>query len=142
MNDAGLTKRLVAAWGTVKTERDPERVEVIKKMREVVSKTKGDPSAGWKVFETKCQQCHAIYGKGSEVGPELTGAGRETLDAILTNVLDPNLIIGDGYYTQVAKLKSGKIVTGLLAEKSDERIVLKREGAVLKTIPVAELEKL
>lgn len=142
MNDEKLTQRLVAAWGTVKTDRDPERVEVIKKMREVVAKGKGDAAAGWKVFETKCQQCHGIYGKGSDVGPELTGAGRETLDAILTNVLDPNLIIGDGYYTQVAKLKSGKVVTGLLAEKSDTKIVLKREGAVLENIPVDELEKI
>jgi putative membrane-bound dehydrogenase-like protein len=142
MNDENLSKRLVSAWGTVKTDRDPERVEVIKKMREVVGKGHGDPMAGWKVFETKCQQCHSIYGKGSDVGPELTGAGRETLDAILTNVLDPNLIIGDGYYTQVAKLKSGKVVTGLLAEKSDTKIVLKREGGVLDTIPVEDLEKI
>jgi len=142
MNDENLSKRLVAAWGTVKTDRDPERVEVIKKMRDVVAKGHGDAATGWKVFEAKCQQCHSIYGKGSDVGPELTGAGRETLDAILTNVLDPNLIIGDGYYTQVAKLKSGKVVTGLLAEKSDTKIVLKREGGVLDTIPIEDLEKI
>jgi len=142
MNNEPLSKRLVAAWGTVRAERDPERVEVMKQMKDVLKKHKGDAVAGWKVFETKCQQCHSIYGKGNDVGPELTGAGRETVDAILVNVIDPNLIIGEGYYTQVAKLKSGKIVTGLLAEQSDEKIVLKREGGVLESIPRSDIEKL
>ncbi|HYG73935.1 MAG TPA: PVC-type heme-binding CxxCH protein [Planctomycetota bacterium] len=142
MNNEALSARLVKAWGTVRTERDPERVQVIAQMKEVLGKHKGNAVAGWKVFETKCQQCHSIYGKGNDVGPELTGAGRETVDAILANIIDPNLIIGDGYYTQVAKLKSGKVVTGLLAEQSDTKIVLKREGAVLETIQRDEIEKL
>ena len=141
-NDAKLTQRVVALWGTVRTERDPERVEVIKKMREVVGKKAGNAFTGWKVFEAKCQQCHAIYGKGNDVGPELTGAGRETLDAILTNVLDPSLVIGKGYEQYVAKTKGGKIVTGLLAEDSEKRVVLKQAGGVLEAIAKDDLVKL
>ena len=142
LNDEALSKRLVAAWGTVRTDRDPERVEVIKKMGSTLGKLKGNAVTGWKVFEAKCQQCHAIYGKGNDVGPELTGAGRETVEAILANILDPNLVIGEGYYQYVAKTKSGRVVTGLLAEQSDAKIILKREGGVLETITRDDLEKL
>ena len=141
-NDAALTKRVTTLWGTVRTERDPDHVAVIKKMRDIVSQHPGNASAGWKVFEAKCQQCHAIYGKGNEVGPDLTGAGRETLDAILTNVLDPSLVIGKGYEQYIAKTKSGKIVTGLLAEDSEKRVILKQAGGVLETISKDDLQKL
>jgi len=142
LKDPALSKRVVAAWGTVRTDRDPERVEVIKKMRAVVAGKKGAAVAGWKVFEAKCQQCHTIYGKGADVGPDLTGVGRQTLDAVLTNVLDPNLEVGKPYYQYIAKTKDGKIITGILAEESDQRVVLKREGGILESVARGDLEKL
>ncbi len=31
----------------------------------------GSPERGWRVFQAKCIQCHAVGGKGGKVGPEL-----------------------------------------------------------------------
>jgi putative membrane-bound dehydrogenase-like protein len=142
LGDEALTQRLAKAWGVVRTERDPERVEVIKQMKEALKKQKGSATAGWKVFEAKCQTCHSIYGKGNDVGPELTGAGRETLDAILANVLDPNLVIGDGYFQRVVKTRDGRILTGLLHQETDKQVILKREGGVLETIAKDDIAKM
>ena len=115
LNNADLTARLTKAWGKVKleNERDPARVQVVNKMRDALApftiygQVNGDPMKGWKVFEKNCQQCHKIYGKGNEVGPDLTGVGRDNLDLILNNVLDPNLVVGEGYFQHFVKTKDG-----------------------------------
>jgi len=125
----------------VKTDRDPERVKIVEKWRKVVESGKGEAAAGWKVFEARCAQCHTIYGKGGNVGPDLTGVGREDVNSILTNVLDPNLVIGAPYFVYVAKTKDGDVISGLLVEQSDQQVVLKDQTKTT-TIPRSQLEKL
>lgn len=137
LNDDTLLKRLTALWGKVKTEaeRDPERVKVVAKMRQLLQKMKpGDAAAGWKVFEKNCQQCHKIYGKGNDVGPDLTGVGRDNLDLILNSIFDPNLVIGEGYYQQQVKMKDGTVLTGLVAETTDKTLSLKIAGGEIKKL--------
>jgi putative membrane-bound dehydrogenase-like protein len=138
-----ISERLAKVWGTVKTDRDPERVKVVERMRKVVTAAgpKADAAAGWKVFEARCAQCHTIYGKGGQVGPDLTGVGRDDLDAILTNVLDPNLVIGASYQVNVAKTKDGDVIAGLLVEQSDQQVVLK-DATKQTAIPRSNLAKL
>ena len=136
-----LIKRVAGTWGTVKTERDPERVKIVEQYRQIVKQHQGDPVAGWKVFEVRCAQCHTIYGKGGNVGPDLTGVGRQDLDAVLTNVIDPNLVIGKPYYVHLARKKNGTVFSGLLVEESDQRIVL-RDQTKQETIPRDQLDKM
>ena len=112
----------------------PERVKVVEQMRDVLRHHAGDPLRGQAVFEKTCMQCHTIYGHGGSVGPDLTGVGRENTDAILANVLDPNLVIGAPYFVHVAKLKDGTVVSGVLVEDTPQRIVLKDQT---KTYPIA-----
>jgi putative heme-binding domain-containing protein len=141
LGDATLAKRVADVWGVVKTERDPQRVKIVEQFRRVVRSGTGDAAAGWKVFDAKCGQCHTIYGKGGQVGPDLTGVGRETLDAILTNVIDPNLVIGKPYYVHVARTKKGTVFSGLLIEETPTRVVL-RDGTKTETIDRADLDRL
>jgi putative membrane-bound dehydrogenase-like protein len=143
LNDKGLADRVTLIWGKVKTERDPERVKMVEQMRKAIaSRPPGDVYAGRVVFNRVCAQCHSIYGsKQGTVGPDLTGAGRENLDAILTNVLDPSLVIGAPYLVYVAKTKSGDTYSGILVEKSDRRVVLKDQTKQM-VVPAADLEKL
>jgi putative heme-binding domain-containing protein len=141
LGDASLSKRITALWGVVKTDRDPERVKIVDQYRQVVRGRTGDAVAGWKVFDAKCAQCHTIYGKGGQVGPDLTGVGRETLDAVLTNVIDPNLVIGAPYFTHVVRTKKGTVFSGLLIEQTDTRLVL-RDGTKTEVIPKDEIDRL
>ena len=139
--DAALSKRVTEVWGVVKTERDPERVKIVEQFRQVVRGGRGEALAGAKVFEAKCAQCHTIYGKGGQVGPDITGVGRDTLDAILTNVIDPNLVIGKPYYVHVARTKKGTVFSGLLVEETDKRLVL-RDGTKTEVIQKDDLDKM
>jgi putative heme-binding domain-containing protein len=141
LGDSALTTRVADVWGIVKTERDPERVKIVEQFRQVVRNGSGDAAAGWKVFEAKCGQCHTIYGKGGQVGPDLTGVGRETLDAVLTNVIDPNLVIGKPYYVHVARTKKGTVFSGILVEETPTRVVL-RDGTKTEAINRDDLDRL
>jgi putative heme-binding domain-containing protein len=133
LGDKTLSGRVTKTWGAVKTERDPERVKVVERMRDVLRHNTGDALRGQAVFTKTCAQCHTIYGQGGAVGPDLTGVGRENVDAILTNLLDPNLVIGAPYFVHVAKMKDGTVVSGVLIEDTPQRIVLKDQT---KTYPL------
>jgi putative heme-binding domain-containing protein len=142
LHNKEVDARIEQAWGKVKTERDPERVKVVERMKKLVtSRPPGNPVAGQQVFTKTCAQCHTIYGQGGNVGPDLTGVGRENLDAILTNLLDPSLVIGAPYYVYVAQTKSGDTISGLLVENSDKQVIL-RDQTKQTVIPKADLKKL
>ena len=141
LGDAALAKQVEQVWGKVQTERDPERAKLAAEYKKLYLSSGGEPARGWAVFKSKCAQCHTIYGQGGSVGPDLTGVGRDNLDLILSNVLDPSLVIGKPYYVYVAKLKDDTAVSGLLADDSPKQIVLK-DPIGLHVIPRDQIVKL
>ncbi|HSZ60031.1 MAG TPA: PVC-type heme-binding CxxCH protein [Tepidisphaeraceae bacterium] len=141
LGDPELTKQLSQVWGTVRTERDPKRAQLAASYKTLFLSHGGDASKGWLVFDAKCAQCHAIYGRGGAIGPDLTGVGRDNLDLILSNVLDPSLVVGKPYYVYVARLKDGTLYNGLLVEDSPRQVVLK-EPTGTHVIPRDQLDKL
>jgi putative heme-binding domain-containing protein len=142
LNDKGLAAEVFKVWGAVKTERNPERVKVVSDMRKMLrSRAMGNPVAGQAVFNKVCAQCHTIYGKGGTVGPDLTGVGRENLDAVLTNLLDPSLVIGAPYLVYDVRTKGGDMISGILVEKSDNQVVVK-DQTKQTAIPMSEVKKI
>jgi putative heme-binding domain-containing protein len=133
--DEELVKLVTTKWGTVRTERNPDRDQAIAKLRAMILRTPGDPFRGEKVFKSVCAQCHKIHAEGQDVGPDLTNNGRSSFDQLISNVLDPSLVIGGAYQARVVDTEDGRSLTGLLVEDSPERIVLKLQGGKLETIP-------
>jgi len=134
-SDEELKKLVRSQWGTVRTERNPQREQVIEQMREVIRKSSGKPHRGLAVFRKVCGQCHKIYGEGQEVGPDITGNGRGSFEQLLSNVFDPSLVIGASYQARTVATGDGRVLTGLLAEDNEQRIVLKMQGGKFETIP-------
>jgi putative heme-binding domain-containing protein len=141
-SDKDLAKQVTALWGTVRTERNPQRDLLIAEIRRFLSVTKGDPLAGAAIFKKVCAQCHKMYGEGQEVGPDITSNGRGSFEQILSNVLDPSLVIGADYQARTVATTDGRILTGLLVEDNDQRVVLKMQGGKLETVPRSEIEVL
>jgi putative heme-binding domain-containing protein len=139
--DDDLRKLVVAQWGSVREERNPAREQVIAAMRTHLRKTPGDPFKGQEVFKKVCGQCHKIYGEGQEVGPDITLNGRNSFEQLLSNVFDPSLVIGASYQAQVVQTTDGRTLTGLLAEDSPQRIVLKVQGGKQEIIPRDQVEE-
>jgi putative heme-binding domain-containing protein len=132
--DKELIDEVHARWGSIRDTRDPQREQVIAHMRTLIRANHGNAAAGERVFQRICAQCHKIHGKGNDVGPEITNNGRSSFEQLLSNVFDPNLVIGAGYRAVVVVTKEGRVLTGLLAEDNPRRVVLKMQGGKLETI--------
>ena len=141
-HDRELVELVTAKWGSVRTDRNPQREKVVAQVRELLKHEHGDARAGQVVFKRVCGQCHRIYGEGQDVGPEITANGRASFEQLLSNVLDPSLVIGVGYQARIVQTTGGRTLTGLLAEDNPQRIVLKMQGGKTETIPRAELDSI
>jgi len=128
-------------YGAVRETRNPDRDHVIGNMRNVLDTVPGDPHSGHAVFKKVCAQCHKIYGEGADVGPDITLNGRNNWEQLLSNVLDPSLVIGKGYQARLLATADGRVLTGLPVEETDQQVVLKVQGGKLETIPRSEIEQ-
>ncbi len=140
--DEALRKLVTAEWGTVRTERDPAREQLVAKMHELIANTPGDALRGRLVFNKLCGQCHKIYGEGQEVGPDITSNGRASFEQLLSNVFDPSLVIGASYQARTVITADGRVLSGLLVEENDQRVVLKVQGGKLEVIPRDDVDEL
>ena len=87
-----------------------------------------DLTAGHELVKKTCLVCHKLYGEGADVGPDLTGVGRSTLDALLANVIDPSQVVGKGYENVMIETRDGRSLSGRLAENTDTRVKLLSAG--------------
>jgi putative heme-binding domain-containing protein len=141
MKDPEIAKQVKAHWGTIRTDRNPEREKVVAEMRQMLRQNRGDAKAGVLVFNRICAQCHRIYGEGQDVGPDITNNGRGSFDQLLSNVFDPSLVIGEAYQATTVITSKGRSLTGLLVENNDQRVVLKLQGGKVEAIPRSDVEE-
>ncbi len=100
----------------------------------------GDIDRGEQLFfeasGVTCRNCHRIGQRGAAVGPELTSVGRKyELQEILDNILVPSKVFEPKYASYLIQTIDGRIVSGLLAEQSEQELLLKDANA--KDIRVA-----
>jgi len=111
----------------IASKTSDEREVLINETLEKISKLKGDPIAGEKVYQTTCATCHRLHGQGYDVGPNLSSvAGREKR-ALLTDILDPNRAIAPQFQVYLVKIPgSNDPVSGIIAAETPTSITLRR----------------
>lgn len=77
-------------------------------------------------------------GRGA-IGPDITGSNRADLDSILATIVDPSAEIGHGYRMQVVATTDGRVLTGLIAERTATGIVLQTATDRI-VVPLADVE--
>jgi len=105
-----------------------DKLKLIGDKRRIVLSGEGDAKNGYEIAKRTCFVCHKLYGEGADVGPDLTGVGRSTLDALLHNIIDPNEVVGNGYGTTEVELKDGSTVSGRIVEDTPTRLRLVASG--------------
>jgi putative heme-binding domain-containing protein len=140
--DAELKKLVAAKWGTIRTDRNPQREQVVAEMRKFLASNRGDAEKGTAVFQKVCGQCHKIHGQGQDVGPDITANGRASYEQLLSNVFDPSLVIGAAYQARQVVTNDGRVLTGLVSEENEQRVVLKIQGGKVETIARDEIEEM
>jgi len=107
----------------------------------------GDAAAGWRLFfgsrRANCGACHALRGRGGQIGPELTGiVARAGRARVIESLLDPHREIAPAFQSYAVTLRDGRVLSGLSAGLVDgdraERLV---GGDGRETVvPLADIE--
>jgi putative heme-binding domain-containing protein len=130
-------------WGTVRLQDAAHRQQVVRDTTQFLLKdAHGDPQRGWAVYDRICGQCHRMHQRGYEVGPELTRNGRSNFEQLVVSVFDPSLVIGEAYQSVTVVTADGRALSGLVTERSDQRIVLKVQGGKTEIVPADEIEEI
>jgi putative membrane-bound dehydrogenase-like protein len=138
-----LTARLTEIWGELR-ESSADRQQLITKWKsqltpEVLSQA--DKSQGREVFNKACANCHRLYGHGGQIGPDLAGSGRQNLDYVLINLIDPSATVGADYRMAVVVLEDGRVLNGIVASKSEKVLTLQTSKERL-TLDLADIEEI
>lgn len=126
-NDALLNAQLAKAWGELREAAADKRALIAKLKPQLTPEVfaKADKSAGRAVFNLACAACHRLYGQGGEVGPDLTGSGRDNLDYLLDNIADPSAVVSADFRMTVANLKDGRTLNALVTARTERTLTLK-----------------
>lgn len=128
-NKAELTEKIEGVWGKIRESDNAERQALVSETLALLrSGVTGSVARGDKVFERVCSQCHQLHGKGFEVGPNITGNGRGNLDQLVSNVLDPSLVIGEAFQAKLVLTYDGEVVAGLVAAEDERYLKIKVQG--------------
>ncbi|WP_193214075.1 PVC-type heme-binding CxxCH protein [Luteolibacter marinus] len=142
VRDPSLHKEIVARWGELSADQAGRRALIAgwkaKLTPEVLAKA--DTANGKLIFGRTCAACHKLFGEGGEIGPELTGGERGSLDHWLDNIIDPNALVGVGYELHQIEKKDGSTVIGMLAAENDEELILRMVGVETK-VPKREVKE-
>ena len=83
----------------------------------------GDPARGESVFfgeQARCSACHAIGGKGGNVGPDLGHQFERPPAEVYRDIADPGAWINPNYAAYTVALKDGRVLVGIVrAEGAD-----------------------
>ncbi len=126
-NDAALNAQLAKAWGELREAAADKRALIAKLKTQLTPEVfaKADKGAGRALYNLACAACHRLYGQGGEVGPDLTGSGRDNLDYLLDNISDPSAVVSADFRMTVANLKDGRTLNALVAARTERTLTLK-----------------
>lgn len=103
----------------------------------------GDADRGKQIVfektEVACLKCHKFFGRGGDVGPDLTRiATNKDRQYLLESIVDPNRAIAEGFDTSILLLADGTVKTGVVrGETETEFLLYDAEGrpfTVLKSV--------
>ncbi|TWT55341.1 PVC-type heme-binding CxxCH protein [Allorhodopirellula solitaria] len=88
----------------------------------------GDPHRGERIYRREnvsCMSCHAIGAAGPIIGPNLVAVGAAAKTKYLVqSILEPDAAIAEHYETRKFLLASGRILTGIVAFRNENEVVL------------------
>jgi putative heme-binding domain-containing protein len=134
-HDPALLEKVNKVWGTVRERAKPEMEKQINDYAAVIRNEVGDPYSGRKLFEATCAQCHTLFGKGGQAGPDLTPFKRNDLPSLLLSIVNPSAEIREGFEAYAVETSDDRSLTGFLADKDSQVIVLRGLDGRTLTIP-------
>ncbi|GIW97197.1 MAG: hypothetical protein KatS3mg111_0530 [Pirellulaceae bacterium] len=118
--------------------------EPLPPVRELAQR-RGSASRGQTVFrqDGTCIKCHQVRGEGKSIGPDLSEIGSKlSREDMFVAILDPSAAISHNYETYTVLDADGRVVTGLMINRTDEVITIRDSEGIDHSFPVEDIEDL
>ena len=136
--DAGLRERAVSLLPRSPAAPGSSR-ERVEEIRRILAGGQGNPYAGEGLFMGKCSQCHRLFHKGGNVGPDLTTYQRDDLGTMLLSIVDPSAEIREGYQYQIVETEDGRSLSGFFIDRDNQVTVLRSLDGETITLAAADI---
>jgi putative membrane-bound dehydrogenase-like protein len=133
LGDPAVAGRLAEVWGELRgTAADRRgRISALKKSLEGGALHAADRGRGRTLFDRLCASCHRLHGRGGEIGPDLTGSGRENIDYLLENIVDPGAAVSADFRMVVVAMQDGRVLNGLIRTQTARTLTLQTQTEAL-----------
>ena len=91
---------------------------------------------------TKCGICHKLDGKGGDAGPDLSAiGGKFDRPHLIESLLEPSRQIVEGFRSSIVSLKSGKVQTGVIKDRTGNTMTLVDVNGEARTIEISDIDQ-
>ena len=139
--DDRLTSLIQKHWTQIEGATTDEMKKLVDQYSEVLIGA-GDPYPGKKLYMQMCGKCHTLHAIGGKIGPDLTTYKRDDVRQMLIHIVNPSAEIREGFETQIAVLKDGRVVTGFLVEQDPQTVTLRSPDGQTIALERSDLEEL
>jgi len=144
-SDAKLNAVLSKAAGINENPKPLSKQEVAQLASEVIAN--GNIERGEQVFrraDLSCMKCHSVSKAGGNVGPDLSAVGGSSpVDYLINSIVDPDQAVKEQYRSAtVLTLEKGLVLSGIIVDHRDDRIVLREVSGATKTIPADDVDEI
>jgi putative heme-binding domain-containing protein len=80
--------------------------------------------------EAACAKCHAIHGKGGDIGPDLSNLVHRDYASVLRDIANPSFALNPDHLTYTVSLKDGRVLTGVVRSAGDKVRIGDTKGVV------------
>jgi len=103
----------------------------------------GTIDGGATVFQKNCAICHQMgEDQGIAFGPDLSSLKNRRAASIMSDILNPNLSIADGYDLWEVELQNGEHYQGLISSETPTAINLRNAGGIDNSISRTNIKSL
>jgi len=141
LGDEVINSEIAEVWGRI-AETSASAKDTIAKYQKLYAEAPlwahDAKKDGLAVYTKLCASCHVMNGKGTSLGPDLTGSWTNGVDYFLENIIDPNAVVGESFQLNIITKKDKTIVSGMPADENDTILSI-RTLAESVDIPKAEI---
>jgi putative heme-binding domain-containing protein len=123
------------------TKKDIQREKIVQEYQPALQLS-ADFNLGKIVFQKNCLVCHQLGKAGESFGPDLTSIKNRRPASIMSDILDPNLSIADGFDLWIVELKNGESIQGIISSETPIAITLRNAGGQEITLARQEIKNL
>ena len=127
-----LDRRLAEVWGELRRLGPGEAGVEDRSSRSSVPRSWPRPTAA---RARRVQQALRLVPpalrQGGQIGPDLTGAGRDNLDYLLENIIDPSATVTADFRMVVVAMQDGRVLNGIVKSRNERTLTLQTQNELL-----------